>query len=210
MIDMSKRGIFIVFEGIDGSGKTTQTRLLADFLRAEGRECVITAEPTGLPSGKALRRALGGEEKKSECEMAAMFVEDRIAHNNDAENGIKALLDRGVDIICDRYYYSTLAYQGHSTDYEWVKAMNLKCPDITKPDICIYLDLTPEESLRRINAGRESLEIYENTETLTKVRNQFLSVIEDLSESDNIQIVNAVDTCENIAREIAEKVKKLF
>ena len=204
-----RKGLFIVFEGIDGSGKTTQANRLADMLRAMGREVVQTAEPTGLPSGKAIRVALSGEVKKSECEMAAMFVEDRIAHNIDAEIGIQNLVARGVDVICDRYYYSSLAYQGHATDYEWVKAMNINCPQIRKPDICIYLDLLPEESLRRISAGRDSLEIYENIETLTKVRKQFLSVIEDLGRTDNIQIVNAADTYDNIADVIAEMVKKL-
>ena len=140
----------------------------------------------------------------------AMFVMDRIAHNIDDEMGIQNLVARGVDVICDRYYYSSLAYQGHATDYAWVKAMNVGCPEIRKPDLCIYLDLLPEESLRRINAGRESLEIYENTETLTGVRKQFLSVIEDLGETDNIKIVNAADSCDNIANIIAEMVKNLF
>ena len=207
---MNRKGLFIVFEGIDGCGKTTQANRLADMLRAEGREVVLTAEPTGLPSGKALREALSGRVKKSECEMAAMFVMDRIAHNIDDEIGIQNLVARGVDVICDRYYYSSLAYQGHATDYAWVKAMNVGCPEIRKPDLCIYLDLLPEESLRRINAGRESLEIYENTETLTGVRKQFLSVIEDLGETDNIKIVNAADSCDNIANIIAEMVKNLF
>ena len=207
---MNRKGLFIVFEGIDGCGKTTQANRLADMLRAEGREVVLTAEPTGLPSGKALREALSGRVKKSECEMAAMFVMDRIAHNIDDEIGIQNLVARGVDVICDRYYYSSLAYQGHATDYAWVKAMNVGCPEIRKPDLCIYLDLLPEESLRRINAGREALEIYENTETLTGVRKQFLSVIEDLGETDNIKIVNAADSCDNIANIIAEMVKNLF
>lgn len=207
---MNRKGLFIVFEGIDGCGKTTQASRLAEMLRAEGREVVLTAEPTGLPSGKALREALSGRVKKSECEMAAMFVMDRIAHNIDDEIGIQNLVARGVDVICDRYYYSSLAYQGHATDYAWVKAMNVGCPEIRKPDLCIYLDLLPEESLRRINAGREALEIYENTETLTGVRKQFLSVIEDLGETDNIKIVNAADSCDNIANIIAEMVKNLF
>ena len=206
----TKKGLFIVFEGIDGCGKTTQANRLAEILRERGREVVFTAEPTGLPIGKALRAALSGKVKKSECEMAAMFVEDRIAHNIDAETGIQSLVARGVDVISDRYYYSSLAYQGQATDYEWVKAMNLNCPEIRKPDICIYLDLLPEESLRRISAGRDSLEIYENIETLTNVRKQFLSVIEDLGKTDNICVVNAADTCDNIANVIAEMVKNLL
>ena len=141
-------GKFIVFEGIDGAGKTTQVKLLADKINALGGSYCLTAEPTELPSGKELRRVLGGEIKKSDCEIATLFTLDRIAHNVDAANGIEAHLKAGRTVLCDRYYYSTLAYQGSVTDYEWVKALNLKCPEIRKPDLCIFLDLTPEQSLK--------------------------------------------------------------
>ena len=171
---MSAKGKFIVFEGIDGAGKTTQVELLAQNLASLGREVSLSAEPTTLPSGKAIRRALKGEEPKSECEMAAMFVLDRIAHNISSEIGIRALTERGIDVISDRYYYSSLAYQGTATDYDWVKSMNINSPEIRRPDLCIYLDLLPEQSIERISRGRESVEIYENLETLTAVRENFL------------------------------------
>ena len=206
----NNKGFFIVFEGIDGSGKTTQAKLLADWLRENGRDVVLTAEPTSLPTGKELRAALSGKEKKTECEMAALFVLDRIAHNNDPENGIHALINSGTCIICDRYYYSTLAYQGMSTDYEWVKAMNVGCPDIKKPDLCIYLDLLPSQSLERIRNGRESVEIYETEEILTGVRNTFLNVISDLSESENIEVIDAYRSPEAISEDIRRAVAKLF
>ena len=197
------KGNFIVFEGIDGAGKTTQVKLLAERLQAEGKRVEITAEPTGGPEGKLLREALGGRIRKSECEMAVMFVADRIAHNIDEVSGINALVDAGAYVICDRYYYSTLAYQGQSTDYEWVKSMNLGCPEIRRPDLCVYLDLTPEQSLARISKGRESVEIYENIETLTRVRNTFLSIIDDLrAEGDSISVVDASRSPEEIAEEI--------
>ena len=206
---MSAKGIFIVFEGIDGAGKTTQVDLLAQNLASLGREVSLSAEPTTLATGKAIRRALSGEEKKSECEMAAMFVLDRIAHNINSETGIRALTERGIDVISDRYYYSSLAYQGAATDYEWVKAMNINSPEIRRPDLCIYLDLLPEESLERISRGRESLEIYENLEKLTAVRAKFLSVVEDLRrDGESIYVVNAARAAEDIAKEIFEIVKK--
>lgn len=207
---MNDKGRFIVFEGIDGSGKTTQSRLLAEALEREGRRVKLTAEPTDLPTGRALRDALGGRVSKSECEMAVLFVEDRIAHNIHPTDGISALIDSGVDVICDRYYYSTLAYQGQSTDYDWVKAMNLRCPEIRKPDLCIYVDLLPEQSLERISKGRNSVEIYENIETLTKVRQQFLSVIRDLGEEDNVCIVDGYRTVEEVAEDIRAIVASLL
>ncbi|MBE6576992.1 MAG: dTMP kinase [Ruminococcaceae bacterium] len=203
------KGRFIVFEGIDGSGKTTQAKLLAEYLEGQGKKAVLTAEPTKLPTGKALREALGGKVKKSECEMAVLFVQDRIAHNIVPEDGIEALVNAGVDVICDRYYYSTLAYQGQSTDYAWVKSMNLSCPEIRKPDLCIYIDLLPEQSLERISKGRDSVEIYENVETLTKVRDKFLSVIDDLSATDNIKVINGYRTPEEVAAEIQKTVNAL-
>ena len=206
---MSAKGIFIVFEGIDGAGKTTQVNLLAQNLASLGREVSLSAEPTTLATGKAIRRALSGEEKKSECEMAAMFVLDRIAHNINSEIGIRALTERGIDVISDRYYYSSLAYQGAATDYEWVKVMNINSPEIRRPDLCIYLDLLPEQSLERISRGRESLEIYENIEKLTAVRAKFLSVVEDLRrDGESIYVVNAARAAEDIAKEIFEIVKK--
>lgn len=208
-MNTTNKGRLIVFEGIDGAGKTTQASLLEAHLRAKGREVFRTAEPTTLPSGIALREALSGKVKKSECEMAAMFVLDRIAHNIHPTEGLRAKLAEGVDIICDRYYYSTLAYQGQATDYAWAKSMNLCCPEITKPDLCIYLDLTPAQSLERIRAGRDSVEIYENEETLTKVRNAFLSVLDDLSATETIVRIDAYRTPEEIAKDIATAVDQL-
>ncbi len=204
-----KKGRFIVFEGIDGSGKTTQAKRLAAALSASGRRVVLTAEPTGFSTGKALREALSGKVEKSECQMAVMFTDDRIEHNIHPTEGIRALIESGTDVICDRYYYSTLAYQGSSTDYEWVKAMNLYCPEILHPDLCIYIDLLPEQSLERIRRGREQVEIYENLQTLTAVRDKFLSVIRDLGESDNICIVDGYRSEEQVSEDIVAIVSKL-
>ena len=199
-------GKFIVFEGIDGAGKSTQVALLRERLNELGYDVHLTAEPTAAPSGKAIREALSGSVKKSECEMAAMFVLDRIAHNS-AE--ICPLTESGKVVISDRYYYSNLAYQGQTTDYAWVKAMNRDCPDIKRPDLCIYLDLLPEQSLARIKARNEALEIYENIEKLTNVRNSFLTVIDDLKkEGEKIFIVNADRTPEDIASEIFDTVRR--
>lgn len=200
-------GKFIVFEGIDGAGKTTQTKLLAEKIREAGGSPVLTAEPTELESGKMLRRILGGELKKSDCEIATLFTLDRIAHNKDPENGIEALLKAGHTVICDRYYYSTLAYQGSVTSYPWVRSLNLDCPEIRRPDLCIFLDLTPEQSLQRISKGREKLEIFENLETLTRVRESFFSVLTDLD--DNIAVLDAYRSPEEIAEDIFTLYKSL-
>ena len=205
---MKERGKFIVFEGIDGAGKTTQINLLANYLREEGRAVYCTAEPTETVSGGLLRDALSGASRRTVCEMAAMFVFDRINHNVNPVNGIQKMLADGFDVICDRYYYSSLAYQGSGTDPEWVSNMNLNCPEIMRPDICVFLDLTPEQSMARINRNRATQEIYENEEKLTQVRNQFYCVFEQLRERDNIQIVNAYRSVEEIHADIVALISK--
>ena len=106
----AKRGRFIVIEGIDGSGKSTQIQLLANRLTAAKRKVYTTAEPTVSLTGGMLRDALRGVTKKTTCEIAAMFLLDRIFHNVNPVNGIEKFLASGVDVICDRYYYSSLAY----------------------------------------------------------------------------------------------------
>ena len=203
----NKRGRFIVIEGIDGAGKTTQIELLAEKLRSEGRTVHITAEPTASVSGGLLRDALGGISNRTACEMAALFVLDRIFHNVNP-GGINAMLERGIDVICDRYYYSSLAYQGSQTDFEWVKNMNLGCPEIRIPDLCIFLDLAPEESLKRISKGRTTTEIYEKLDTLESVRKRFFDVFELLGDRDNIKIIDTTgDSIEAVAQKISEAVE---
>ena len=205
-----QRGRFIVFEGIDGAGKTTQISLLEAKLRAEGRRVMVTAEPTVSVTGGLLRDALGGISKRTACEMAAMFVLDRIFHNVNPVTGIEKMLSDGVDVICDRYYYSSLAYQGSETDFEWVAGMNLNCPEIHRPDCCIFLDLTPEQSLARISAGRVSREIYEEESRLQAVRDKFYHVFDLLRERDTIRIIDASGSVDEVAARVSAAVEEVF
>ena len=203
--------MFIVFEGIDGAGKTTQINLLADRLRSAGLDPVVTAEPTGMETGKAIRRVLSGALQKTPTQVAAMFVQDRIDHNVDPEQGIEAMLATGKAVICDRYYYSSLAYQGSLTDFDWVMAANCSCPEIRHPDLCIFLDLSPEESMKRITKGRTSTEIYEKAETLATFRARYMDVFEKLSaRGEKIEIIDASGTIEQAAEKIAEVISKHF
>lgn len=204
------RGRFIVFEGIDGAGKTTQITRLAEKLRAEGRRVLVTAEPTLSVTGGLLRDALGGISKRTAGEMAAMFVLDRIFHNANPVTGIEKMLADGVDVICDRYYYSSLAYQGSETDFEWVADMNLNCPEIRTPDCCIFLDLTPEQSLGRISAGRVSREIYEEESRLQAVRDKFYHVFDLLKTRDTIRIIDASGSVDEVADRVAAAIEEVF
>ncbi len=203
--------MFIVFEGIDGAGKTTQIEILADALRAKGFDPYVTAEPTGMETGKAIRRVLSGAVPKTPTQVAAMFVQDRIDHNVDPTEGIETMLAAGKAVICDRYYYSSLAYQGSLTDFDWVMAANCNCPEIRHPDLCIFLDLSPEESMKRITKGRTSTEIYEKADTLAKFRARYLDVFEKLSaRGEKIEIIDASGTIEQGAEAIAKVMHKHF
>ena len=203
-------GRFIVFEGIDGSGKSTQITLLRDKLSESGRKVYMTAEPTASVSGGMLRDALSGVRQRTAGELAALFLLDRINHNVNPVNGIEKMLGDGFDVISDRYYYSSLAYQGSETAAAWVRDMNLNCPEIRRPDLCIFLDLTPDVSLARIGKGRAVTEIYEEKGKLEATRAAYFSVFEELRKNgENIIIVDASRSIEEIAKEIFDAVSKL-
>ena len=192
--------LFIVFDGMDGTGKTTQMRLLCEKLRSLGIETVLTAEPSTSPDGQALRRALSGKEPANNSRMAALFLIDRIGHNAE----IAGWMAEGKTVISDRYYYASMAYQGQGDDFEWVARMNLDCPHIRKPDGAILLDMNPEDSMARIRAGRTSdeLEIYETVAQQEKIRARFARVTEYLKDRDLILTVNAAGTVEEVAERV--------
>ncbi len=203
-------GKFIVIEGLDGSGKTTQIRLLTARLKAMGRSVAETAEPTNATTGGLIRDALSGFTPRTGTEIAALFMADRVAHNVNPVNGINVMLAQGRDVICDRYYYSSLAYQGVVSDPDWVFHINVDCPEIRKPDLCVFLDLDDEACIRRMERGRSYREIYENENTLIAVRKRYFDAFRRLEGRDDIRIVNADRTPEEVAEDIFAAVKEIL
>lgn len=201
-------GIFIVIEGLDGSGKTTQLTLLESYLRERGRRTFLTREPTESVSGGMLRDALSGETRRTAAEMAALFVLDRIHHNQSPASGIEKMLDEGYDVICDRYYYSSMAYQGSMCDFEWVRRMNVDCPEIRRPDLCIFLDLDVDVCIERIGANRALTEIYERRDTLEAVRKSYYRVFDAID--DNVAIIDTAGDIESVAAAIRSAVDPIF
>ena len=203
---------FIVFEGIDGAGKTTQIKLLVSRLESLGISCHITAEPTEYPSGKKIREALSGRLEVTPLEMAEMFASDRAIHNTHDGDGINACLSAGKTVISDRYYYSSLAYQGTVLGFDTVAALNLDNESIRRPDLCIFLDLTPEKSLERIGARADvPTEIYENREYLERTRKTFFDTFERLkARGENIIIIDAYGSMDDVAERIADAVLPIF
>ena len=204
-----KRGKFIVFEGLDGSGKGTQIRLIEKKLLKAGRDVTLTAEPTETALGGMIRDALAGNHMRTPSELAALFLADRVQHNTDAKKGIISLLDAGKDVICDRYYFSSFAYQGIDVGLDWVMKMNLDCPDILKPDVCIFLDVDPDVCMQRIDSSRAFTEIYEKASTLKRIRSRFFEVFEKLDSTENIKIIDASRSPEEIANDIEKIVLSL-
>ena len=202
------KGRFIVFEGIDGAGKSTQIEKLRQKLVSEGRKVFITAEPTASVTGGILRDALAENYKRTASELAAMFLSDRVYHNVNENTGILQALEKGFDVISDRYYYSSFAYQGLDSDIDWVMDMNLNCPDIRKPDLCVFLDLDAQKSKSRIDTNRAAIEIFEKEDVLNKIRNKFFDVFNRLKD-ENIAIIDASGTIDEVAEKIAQVVDKL-
>lgn len=208
---MSERGLFIVIEGVDGSGKTTQSELLSAYLRGLGRKVHHTAEPTATGLGGMVRDGLGAEHPRTSDELAAMFLADRVAHNVSPKSGIRQYVEGGTDVVCDRYYYSSIAYQGVDGSLEWVADMNLNSPSIMKPDICIFIDLDPEKCLEHIRAGRSHFEIYEeNAAVISETRRRYGIVFDMLAGRDNIVIVDGARSREEVFADIRAAVEKLL
>ena len=211
---MSK-GKLIVIEGVDGAGKTTQIKALADNLTRLGKQVFITSEPTCKATehaptavGALISDVLLGKVDMTPSGMAALFLTDRVLHNTDSTFGIKKKIDEGYTVICDRYYYSSCAYQGLDSDLGWVIDQNISCPDITRPDICIFLDLDPEIASKRQQTRGEAIEIFEGEGTKTSsVREKFLEVFARLPE-DNIVTVSADGSIDEVAERVLSAVKK--
>ncbi len=204
------RGKLIVLEGLDGSGKSTQIELLEQGLRRLGRRVLRTAEPTGSDAGALIRDALRGERTYTAAELAGLFLTDRICHNVDPESGIAKALAEGTDVICDRYYYSSFAYQSIGADLGWIMDMNLNCPQIARPDLCIFLDIDALSCKQRLDATREHLEIFErDAELMGDIRARFLEAFRLLRGRENIRILDAARPAGQVAEDIFRLVTAL-
>ncbi|MBE5039291.1 dTMP kinase [Ructibacterium gallinarum] len=198
---------FIVIEGLDGCGKSTQIQRLAAALRTRGEKVHITAEPTNFETGAYLRRILAESQEKDMYLQAALFLADRLEHITHPESGIARYLKDGYTVICDRYYYSSFAYQGTASDIDWVMKINLDCAQMLTPDLCIFLDVNPATCKQRIDAVREKPELYEKSTSLMKnIRDNFLNVLGRLQKTQNIVIIDANKGLDDVEKEILKYV----
>jgi dTMP kinase len=169
---MAPRGWFIVFEGVDGSGKSTQIELLSMKLRDQGVDHILEREPSDGNIGRFIRDyAEAGDRYLQPESEALLFTADRFEHSK----RIEQTLEQGVTVVCDRYYHSTLAYQGAAdVDVTWLRDLQKFA---LKPDLVLLLDVDPGRSLMRVS-GR-TLTVFEKRDYLSRVRALYLGFAKD-------------------------------
>ena len=181
-------GVLVNLEGIDGCGKSTQSKLLLEKLEGEGEKVIILKEPTKRPHGQKLWDVLHGKRKASNEEILELFVLDRKQH---VEEKIQPALDDGTVVLMDRYYYSSMAYQvAGGIDVEEIREKHAFAP---KPDVVLIFDLPVSVALERVK-GHSDADEFEKEEHLEKVREAYL----DLENDPLVRIVDATGTPEEI------------
>ena len=191
--------MLINLEGIDGCGKSTQTKLLQTKLDELGETTVVLKEPTNGPHGQKLWDILHGKRKATNEEILEFFILDRKQHVNEK---IQPALDDGTIVLMDRYYYSSMAYQvAGGLDVEYIRNKHDFAPN---PDIVLIFDLPVSTALERVR-GRSEADEFEKEEHLKKVREAYLNL-----ESDPlVRIVDSVRTPEEIFEEVWKLVSEV-
>ncbi len=195
---MAKKGIFVVIEGLDGSGKTTQAQILSKKL-ADKYNVHLTAEPSRGKIGTFIRQCCLYEDKRLPTEAEALlFAADRIEH---MQTELKPALDMGKLVICDRYVYSSLAYQGSAgLSLDWIKTINARA---LQPDFSVFIDVLPERVLERLQRKKS---VMETLETQQKVREVYLKFV---AKGELVRI-DGDKPKEHVADELFAKVLELL
>lgn len=198
MIKNPYKGKFIVFEGLDGSGNTTEASLLFKYLRERGEKVYLTSEPTQFLIGGLIKSQIAGQWRSSpEC-LQLLFTADRAYH---LEEEIIPLLKRGITVICTRYILSTLAYGIIALkDEKWLMEINKK---FILPDTTFFLKASPKICIQRIRKERFHKELFEKEDKLKKVLKNYLKFSKKFS---NIYIING----EKSIREVFEEIRKKY
>ena len=170
---------FVVFEGIDGSGTSTQIALLKE--RAGGKKVSFTAEPSENSTGKFLRQILAGKEKVSAQTAAYLFAADRAEHLW-GDGGLVDQTKNGLTVVSDRYLFSNLAYQGVTCGEELPRTLNSPFP---LPELLFFFDISAQKSLERVEKRGEAKEIYENEKFLENTAARYREIVNRYKKLEN-------------------------
>jgi dTMP kinase len=193
-------GVFIVLEGIDGTGKSTQARRLGEWFITQGREVVLSREPTDGPWGRKLRESAATGRLSPEDELQ-YFLNDRRQH---LEETINPALADGKVVILDRYYFSTMAYQGaRGFDPVEIRRMNEAFAPV--PDLLLILDLDVDSAHGRIGHRGDSTNEFEKKESLERCREIFLS----LRSEPFCRVIDSNGDLDQVTRRILDAVQSL-
>lgn len=207
------RGKFITFEGIDGSGKSTQLRLIAGDLRVRGFNVLTTMEPGGTPLGRRLREAfLETEENVSPLAELLLFAADRAQHVNFL---IKPAISEGKIVISDRYADATFAYQGagRGFDEKTVNQIIKFATDGLKPDLTLFFDIPIEKAILRTNSRSDNETVknrmdLETAEFYSRVRDAYLKIAEN--DPKRFRVIDANGSIEDIHKKVLEIVTEFL
>ncbi|MCK4933316.1 dTMP kinase [Candidatus Bathyarchaeota archaeon] len=193
-MSVTRKGIFICVEGIDGSGKTTQAHKLVEVLKKVGFGAVYTTEPSSGMYGMLLRNhILEGTRRAPVVVEAVLFAVDRVDH---VASEVKPLLRKGKVVVSDRYVYSSIAYQGTSgLPTKWLKEINKQ---IVKPDLSFFIDVPPEIVMERINRQKS---VMETLQTQKEVRKAYLRLVEE----EGLLVIDGSGS----KKEVAERIQKV-
>ena len=194
---------FVVFEGLDGTGTTSQIRLLQESFASCGRQDAVhfTCEPTDGSIGKLIRKALSGAEGFDAKTIAYLFGADRCEHIYGKE-GILEQLREGKAVFSDRYLFSSLAYQGLAAGKELARAINAPFP---LPEYLFFFDLSAKTAMERIEKRNIPREIYEKETFQQKVAAEYQSIFQYYTETEPDMRIIRIDAAQTIA-EIHEKI----
>lgn len=209
-ISIMRNNLFIAFEGIDGSGKSTQVQSLTQKLEAEGHKVYSTFEPTSSPIGKMIRGIFSHQMKADHYTIAGLFLADRMNHIMNEEDGLLKKLSEGYTVITDRYYFSSYAYHGAHVPMNWVIESNAMCAELLRPDLTIYIDISPEVSMERLRKGRESLELFETLENQKKVHKKYAEAFEILKSEESIFTLDGNQSVDELAAEVWSEIQKII
>jgi dTMP kinase len=183
-------GRLIVIEGLDGAGTTTQARLLVEYLTARGQRAHLTREPSDGPVGRLLREMLTGAhaiagDKISQGTFGLLFAADRLDH---MQREVEPAIAAGATVVSDRWYHSSLAYQGTGAERDWIAQINSRA---RRPDVTVFLKVRPEVAAARRAAAGRTQELFEALEMQREVDAGYRATIAELiAAGETIEIVD--------------------